>query len=395
MRFLSLLAVILASSLFAQGNTKIEKEIDGLISRKIMPVAIVSDDPVLGSLVQSALSTHGAFEISPTSSVKVRIGRGGLAAVVSCDNALYAFTSNVEGKDEDQLALRIADAAVVGIGRRWQLKPLFADTKVAFVSRSTGSAEIYVTNLARSRTLRLTRYGNTSIGPRWSADGSRIFFISSFRSNWPEIFSTNGYGEASKVIVNVRGALGAASSGPDGRIAFASSTQGTMEIVVAGPQGQTPTRVIKAPSMQWVNTDPSWSPDGSRFALTAGPTGSPGIYLASSAGGALQRLSTGHGYSTEPRWNPVFPDQLVFTYQEAGALRLGVLDLAAATVTPIVTKSPVSIAHASWCADGRHLVAAQGNWLAVIDSVTGKVTRLTPSQLGDCSEPDCWTPRAQ
>ena len=123
MRFLSLLAVILASSLFAQGNTKIEKEIDGLISRKIMPVAIVSDDPVLGSLVQSALSTHGAFEISPTSSVKVRIGRGGLAAVVSCDNALYAFTSNVEGKDEDQLALRIADAAVVGIGRRWQLKP--------------------------------------------------------------------------------------------------------------------------------------------------------------------------------------------------------------------------------------------------------------------------------
>jgi hypothetical protein len=55
----------------------------------------------------------------------------------------------------------------------------------------------------------------------------------------------------------------------------------------------------------------------------------------------------------------------------------------------------VSIAHASWCADGRHLVAAQGNGLVVIDSVTGKATRLTPSQLGDCSEPDCWTRRAE
>ena len=295
MRFLSLFAAFLVSPLFAQGNIKVDTEIGGLISRKIVPVAIVSDDPVLGGLVQFALSTHGAIEISPSSPIKVRIGRGGLAAVVSCDNALCAFTSNVEGKDEDQLALRVADAAVVGLGRRWQLKPLFADTKVAFVSRATGSAEIYVTNLARSKTLRLTRYGNTSIGPRWSADGSRIFFISSFRSNWPEIFSTNGYGEAAKVIVNVRGALGAASSGPDGRIAFASSNKGTMDIFVAGPQGQTPTRVIKAPSMQWVNTDPSWSPDGSRFALTAGPTGSPGIYLASSAGGALQRLSTGHG----------------------------------------------------------------------------------------------------
>ena len=395
MRFLSLFAAFLVSPLFAQGNIKVDTEIDGSISRKVVPVAIVSDDPVLGGLVQFALSTHGAIEISPGSSVKVRIGRSGLAAVVACDSPVCAFTTNVEAKDEDQLALKVADAALVGLGRRWQLKPLFAGTKVAFVSRRTGNAEIYVTNLARSKTLQLTKYRNTSIGPRWSADGARVFFISSFRSNWPEIFSTNGIGEAAKVIVDVRGALGAASSGPDGRIAFASSNKGTMDIFVAGPQGQAPTRVIKAPSMQWVNTDPSWSPDGSRFALTAGPTGSPGITLASSAGGALQRVSTGHSYSTEPRWNPVVPNQLIFTYQEAGALRLGVLDLAAGTVTPVSTKSPASIAHASWCADGRHLVAAQGDWLVVVDSVTGKVTRLTPSQLGDCSEPDCWTRRAE
>jgi TolB protein len=166
-----------------------------------------------------------------------------------------------------------------------------------------------------------------------------------------------------------------------------------MDIFVAGPQGQSPVRVIKAPSMEWVNTDPSWSPDGTRFALTGGPTGRPGIYLASSAGGALRAVSTGHSYSTEPRWNPVVPNQLVFTYQE-GSLRLGLIDLAAGSVTPIETKSPVPIVHASWCADGRHLVAAQGGWIAVIDSVTGKVTRLTPSSLGDCSEPDCWTRRS-
>jgi TolB protein len=395
MRFLSLFAVFLVSPLFAAGNIQVDTEIDGPISRKIMPVAVVSDDPVLGGLVQFALSTHGAIEISPGSSVKVRIGRSGLAAVVACDSPLCTFTTNVEGKDEHQLALRVADAALVGLGRRWQLKPLFADTKVAFVSRRTGSPEIYVTNLARSKTLQLTSYGSTSIGPRWSADGSRIFFISSFRINMPEIFSTNGMGEVAKVIINVRGALGAASSGPDGRIAFASSNKGTMDIFVAGPQGQAPTRVIKAPTTQWVNTDPSWSPDGTRFALTAGPSGSPGITLASSTGGALQRISTGHSYSTEPRWNPVVPNQLIFTYQEGGTLRLGVLDLAAGTVTPVTTKSPVSIAHASWCADGRHLVAAQGDWLVVIDSVTGKVTRLTPSQLGDCSAPDCWTRRAE
>ncbi len=394
MRLLALLAVLLASPLFAEPNVVVNTGIEGSINRKVMPVAIVSDDPVLGNLVQTALSAHGAIELSAGSPVKVRIGRSGLAAVVSCDSPLCTFSTNVEGKDEDQLALRAADAALVGIGRRWQLKPLFDGTKVSFVSRRTGKAEIYVTNLARSRTLQLTKYGSTSIGPRWSADGTRVFFISSFRSGWPEIFSTNGYGEAAKVITNVRGALGAASSGPDGRLAFASSNKRTMDIFVAGPQGQAPTRVIKAPSMEWVNTDPAWSPDGARFALTAGPTGSPGIHLASSAGGGLQRVSTGYNYSTEPRWNPVVPNQLVFTFQSAGALRLGLIDLAAGTVEPIETRSGASIAHASWCADGRHLVATQSNWLVVVDSVTGKTTRLTPSQLGDCSEPDCWTRRA-
>ena len=394
MRFLALLAVFLSAPLFSLDKVVVDKDITALMAKGIVSVAVVSDDPALGSLVQFALSTHGAIQVSPNSSVKLRIGRSANTAVVACDNALYTFTTNVEARDEDQLALKVADAAIVGLGRKWQLKPMFADTKVAFVSRFTGHAEIYVTNLARSKTMRLTNYRNTSIGPRWSADGSRVFFISSFRSNWPEIFSTNGIGEAAKVITNVRGALGAASSGPDGRIAFASSNKETMDIFVAGPQGQSPIRVIKAPNKQWVNTDPSWSPDGARFALTGGPTGRPGIYLASTSGGSLQPVATGFSYSTEPRWNPVFSNQLVFTYQ-SGSLRLGVIDLAAGSVRSIEAASPVALAHASWCADGRHLVAAQGDWLAVVDSVTGKVTRLTPSNLGRCSEPDCWTPRAR
>jgi TolB protein len=385
MRFLALLAVFLSVPLFSQDKVVVDKDITALMAKGIVSVAVVSDDPALGSLVQFALSTHGAIQVSPNSSVKLRIGRSANTAVVACDNALYTFTTNVEARDEDQLALKVADAAIVGLGRKWQLKPMFADTKVAFVSRFTGHAEIYVTNLARSKTMRLTNYRNTSIGPRWSADGSRVFFISSFRSNWPEIFSTNGIGEAAKVITNVRGALGAASSGPN---------KETMDIFVAGPQGQSPVRVIKAPNKQWVNTDPSWSPDGARFALTGGPTGRPGIYLASTSGGSLQPVATGFSYSTEPRWNPVFPNQLVFTYQ-SGSLRLGVIDLAAGSVRSIEAASPVALAHASWCADGRHLVAAQGDWLAVVDSVTGKVTRLTPSNLGRCSEPDCWTPRAR
>lgn len=393
MRPLALLLALLALPLGAQKPIDVETDINALAAKGVIAVAVVSDDAVLGNLVQFALSSHGAIRLVAGSSVKVRIGRTALTAVVACDDPAYTFRTNVEGRDEDQLALLVADAAIVGLGRRWQLRPLYADTKIAFVSKRTGHEEIYVTNLARSMTRQLTNYRSVSLRPRWSHDGARVYFISSFRSNWPEMFSTNGVGEAAKVITNARGALGAASSGPDGRILFASSNKGTMDIWSAGPLGEARTLVLRATKDE-IHADPAWSSDGTRFALTSGPTARPGIHLATPGVSRPQAVRTGFGYSTEPRWNPVFPDQLVFTYQEAG-LRLGLIDLATGTVKPVVTASPVSLTHAAWCADGRHLVAAQGDWLAVVDSLSGKVTRLTSPQMGLCSAPDNWTRRAR
>ncbi|NBX34780.1 hypothetical protein EBR16_05395 [bacterium] len=377
----------------AEVRVNISDSIDGVVPKGGLPVNLVADDRVFGEQVRVALAVHGDVNLSPNSSVRVTISRTALTATAACDSARFAFQTSVEGRDEHDLVLQVADAIVVGLGKRWQLKPLFAGTKVAFVSRYSGKPEIYVTNLARSRVLRLTNYQSSTNSPRWSADGARVYFVTSYRTGFPEILSSNGLGEAAKVITNVRGALGGASSGPDGRIAFASSSKGTMDIFVAGPRGESPRLVV---GTDGVDSDPCWSPDGARFALTSGPLGRPGIYLASSAGGGLSRVATGYGYSTEPRWNPVFPNQIVFTYQ-AGGLGLGLIDLGAGTVAKIPAVSALNLSHASWCADGRHLVATQAGasagWIVVVDTVTGKVTRLSPSSMGDCSEPDCWVRR--
>lgn len=377
----------------AQERVIVNESIDGFTSKGIIPVTLVSDNATFGDQVRVALGVHGAISLQAGSSLRVTLSRTALTATVACDHPRFAFQTSVEGRNEHDLILQVADAIVVGLGKRWQLKPLYAGTKVAFVSRYSGKQEVYVTNLARSRVLQLTKYQSSTNSPRWSADGSRVFFVTSYRTGFPEIFSSNGIGEASKVITNVRGALGGASSGPDGRIAFASSSKGTMDIFVAGPRGEAPRLVV---GTDGVDSDPCWSPDGSRFALTSGPLGRPGIYLASSAGGGLTRVATGYGYSTEPRWNPVQPNQIVFTYQ-SGGLGLGLIDLGTEIVTKLPAISALNLSHASWCADGRHLVATQASastgWLAVVDSVTGKVTRLSPSSMGDCSEPDCWVRR--
>jgi TolB protein len=394
MRLLALFSLLGLSLLApAQDRVVINDSIEGELQRGVVPVTVVSDDQAFGDQVRVALGAHGALSLRAGSSLRVTISRAALTATAACDNPRFAFQTSVEGRDEHDLILQVADAVVVGLGKRWQLKPLFAGTKVAFVSRYSGKQEIYVTNLARSRVLRLTNYQSSTNSPRWSADGARVYFVTSYRTGFPEILSSNGLGEAAKVITNVRGALGGASSGPDGRIAFASSSKGTMDIFVAGPRGESPRLVV---GTDGVDSDPCWSPDGSRFALTSGPLGRPGIYLASSAGGGLTRVATGYGYSTEPRWNPVFANQIVFTYQ-SGGLGLGLIDLGAGTVAKIPAVSALNLSHASWCADGRHLVATQATastgWIAVVDTVTGKVTRLSPSSMGDCSEPDCWVRR--
>ncbi|MGA0132834.1 MAG: TolB family protein [Opitutales bacterium] len=392
-RILSLLFVVLSPLLLrAQGKVVVNDEITAVIASGKVTVAVVSDDRALGDLVQFALSLHGAIVLQANSPRRVVVSRQGVSASVACDAAPFAFQQEVRGRDEEDLALQVADAIVVGLGRPLRLRPLYAGTKVAFTSRASGFDEICKTTLARARTLILTSYRNTSISPRWSADGTRINFISSL-DGFPGLYTTNGIGAPRALLTGVRGAIGAASSGPDGRLIFVSSNKGTMDVYVADANAKGARRLIAAAGSQVVNADPAWSPDGSRIALTSGPTGRPGIYLASAAGGTPSRVPTGYSYATEPRWSPV-ENKLVFTFQ-SGRLGLAVADLSAGTVQEVPAASAFDLSHASWCADGRHVVATQASrsssWLAVVDTVSGKVSRLSPPQLGSCSQPDCWT----
>jgi TolB protein len=166
-----------------------------------------------------------------------------------------------------------------------------------------------------------------------------------------------------------------------------------MDIYVAGGAGEGPRRVIATAD---VDADPSWSPDGSRIVLTSGPLGRPGIYVSSASGGSLSRLSTGYSYCTEPRWNPKDSAQIIFTFQ-SGRLGLAVADITKGEIIAVPTTSPLNLSHASWCADGRHVVATQAtkttSFLVIVDTKSGKTTRLTDAKMGNCSEPDCWVSR--
>jgi hypothetical protein len=127
--------VVSLPSLWAQGGVTITDDVTAQVSAQRIQVQITGTDAVLIEQVRQALGLHGAFTLTSNAGVRLSIDRAGNSARVSSAQPGYAFETEVQGRDSADLALRTADAAVVGLGKRFNLLPIFAETRVAFLSR--------------------------------------------------------------------------------------------------------------------------------------------------------------------------------------------------------------------------------------------------------------------
>lgn len=393
---LALVACLLAP--VAPAQVRIEEGVDAQLAAQRIAVSVEGTDPALVEAVRQALGMHGAFTVSLSATTRLVLDRAGNSCRVSCAQAGHAFQTEVTGRDANDLALRAADAAVVGLGRRFPLRPLFADTRVAFLSTYAGDPrEVFAGNLLMRGVHQLTRIGCDNLGPRWSADGTRVAFVTMARS-FPDLYVV-GYpaGQPRPLIAGMRGTLTGGAASPDGRrIAFCSSNRGkTLDLYVADANGGNRRCILQ--SEDRVESDAAWSPDGQQIVFASGASGSPRLFVIPAAGGTATQLATGGGYASEPSWNRVERSRIAFTQAGEGTNSVAVLDLSKGTVL-VAAKGAAGLAHSrpSWCADGRHLVVQtqQGKayWLSLADSVTGKVTRLTGDRLRSCAQPDCWFP---
>jgi TolB protein len=146
--------------------------------------------------------------------------------------------------------------------------------------------------------------------PRWSPDGRSIAFVST-RSGYEELYVMNADGTGVAEITRLRGFINGVSWSPDGaHIAFASSAAG-----LTGPLG-----VIHSPSDIYVaradgkgarrltfdgggNSQPVWSPDGSRILFTSDLGGPYQVWVMTSDGSAQHPL-TSVSQNGSPGWSP-------------------------------------------------------------------------------------------
>jgi Tol biopolymer transport system component len=190
-------------------------------------------------------------------------------------------------------------------------------TKIAFTRNVAGNTEIYVMNADGSGQTNLTnRPDMMDSEPDWSPDGSKVVFVRCplggfLCSGSTEIYVMNSDGSNQMPLTNDPAGDGGPVWSPDGtKIAWASVPVGSIirEIWVMNADGSAPTRITFGGGAL-----PAWSPDGAKFAFLSGSE----IYIMNADGSGKTQItfqeyepdpwSCCNWYdqgNTEPTWSP-------------------------------------------------------------------------------------------
>jgi TolB protein len=382
--FRFLLGLALAAPAFAQRDIG-EVTVEG---SQTVGVAISSPSPELQALASRAFDVHGQYRrVTSGGSYALTFTPAGAAAVTVTITKGSAgtpvLTQTVSGTSLRNALLRAADVAVT----KTSGLPGFFAGKLAFLGEATGKTEIYTSDLFFGEAQRWTSDGKQIMSPRWSPRGDKIVFTS-YRTSFPDIYVLELNNRHISQLASFKGTNSGGRFSPDGsRVAMILSGEGNPEVYVGNPQGR---QIRRLTTNTAVEASPAWSPDGTRLIFTSDviATGSPQLQVMSASGGPMTRLVTNFKYCAEPDWSMANPKKIAFTTAQGRGFQVAVYDMSSGKAE-VVTKAPTDAIEPVWLADGRHLIctyrAANTRSLWLVDSESGKATRLSPTSLGNAS----------
>jgi TolB protein len=174
-------------------------------------------------------------------------------------------------------------------------------TRIAFISTTTGKKEIYSADFDGSNFKRLTNHNSITLTPRWSPRGNEIAYTS-YKDGTPALYLLHLPGLQSTRISSRPGVNITPAWYPDGEsLAIALNHQGNSQILQLSRNGTS----IRQLAQSWgIDVSPTWSPDGKQMAFVSNRSGSPQIYILNVGNREVRRLTFQGNYNVGPAWSP-------------------------------------------------------------------------------------------
>lgn len=387
------------------------------ISIDVEATRVVPAVAAVQAVAKRAFNAHGAFGVVKKGegawSVRFQL-KGGEAADPKAPVDLKVRVESTKGLCMDGYlkgplvvtTLKLCDWALEIM--QPGLKGFFA-SELVFVhdqGKRKGSAlfsirELCIGTLFFDYVEQLTHDGHTVISPHLSANRKKILYTSDKDTGFNDLFEYNRETGASPLIAGYKGTNTGGVYAPRGAppgigMVMMLSHAGSSMPYVANSKGQQLRRLVPKKPLS-INASPSFSPDGKRIVFTSsGISKKPQLYIKdiqSSKDPERLHPKMANSYY-EPTWNPVHPELIAFVVPCAGSQRLALYNLKKRIADWIpVRLGPKQIRpgpdeatlHPCWCADGRHLVftlrTPEKQSLHLVDTLTGKGTRLTPENF--------------
>ncbi len=197
-------------------------------------------------------------------------------------------------------------------------KPSIFGSKIAYVSKSGRTKEIYLADFDGYGAKQITKTGGLALTPALSPDGQKLAYLT-YSKNLPVLhirtLSRNTVTAVTKKGVKIDPSWRNGSQD----LATTFSFDGDQEIYLVQSNGSIGSRLTK----RWgIDVSPSFSPDGNKMAFVSSRHGQPQIFIRNLKSGETKRLTFNGKYNTQPAWSPVSNKIAYTSMQKNGEINI-------------------------------------------------------------------------